>query len=57
MNSRFRQPCLSLILPVALGLLSISVQAEIYKWVDADGKTHYSQTPPPPEIQSRDIGE
>ena len=29
-------------------LLSVlgSAQAEIYKWVDADGKTHFSDTPP-----------
>ena len=26
---------------------SISAQAKIYKWVDAQGNTHYSQQPPP----------
>ncbi|HPE59174.1 MAG TPA: DUF4124 domain-containing protein [Thiolinea sp.] len=57
MNFQSRKYCLSLILPVVLGLLSVSAQAEIYKWIDAEGKTHYSQTPPPPEVQSRDIGE
>lgn len=37
-----------LILPfllLAVGLSS-TVQAEIYKWTDSDGKTHYSATPP-----------
>jgi len=27
--------------------LPIAVNAQIYKWVDASGQTHYSQTPPP----------
>lgn len=27
-------------------LLSFSVNAQIYKWVDENGQTHYSQTPP-----------
>jgi hypothetical protein len=31
-------------------LFSISslVQADVYKWIDQQGQTHYSQTPPPP---------
>lgn len=29
-----------------LGLVSVSVQAEIYRWVDADGKTVYGDNPP-----------
>ena len=28
-------------------------QAETYKWVDADGKVHYSDQPPPPERQEK----
>lgn len=28
-------------------MISISVQAQVYKWVDADGKVTYSDTPPP----------
>lgn len=27
-------------------LVSVSVQAQIYKWVDENGQTHYSQQPP-----------
>ena len=29
-----------------LGLANVSVQAEIYRWVDADGKTVYGDNPP-----------
>jgi len=37
-----------LILPLLLLAVGFSstVQAEIYKWTDSDGKTHYSATPP-----------
>jgi Domain of unknown function (DUF4124) len=34
-------------LAVALVLFSLSANADIYKWVDANGKIHYSNTPPP----------
>lgn len=33
-------------------VLAIPVQAEIYKWVDANGKIHYSDHPPPPSARS-----
>ena len=32
---------------IALMSVSISASADIYKWVDANGKVHYSNTPPP----------
>ena len=32
---------------IALLAMSLSVSADIYKWVDANGKVHYSNTPPP----------
>ena len=36
------------LLVLSLLLASHSVaNAEVYKWVDADGKTHYSDSPPP----------
>lgn len=38
----FKQVCLALLTV----LLSFSVNAEIFKWVDENGQTHYSQTPP-----------
>jgi len=30
-------------------------QAKMYKWVDADGNTHYTQTPPPEGISKEDL--
>jgi len=38
----FKQVCLALFTV----MLSFSVSAEIFKWVDENGQTHYSQTPP-----------
>jgi Domain of unknown function (DUF4124) len=40
MKNRFLFAC-------ALLALSFSVSADIYKWVDSNGKVHYSNTPPP----------
>ena len=38
-------------------LLAISPQlhAKLYKWIDADGNTHYTQQPPPDGITVEDI--
>lgn len=48
----------TILTPVAL-LVSIffiqNVSAEMYKWTDKDGKTQYTQTPPPANIKSKDI--
>lgn len=38
----FKQVCLALL---SL-LISFSASAEIFKWVDENGQTHYSQSPP-----------
>ena len=35
--------------------LTTTAQAEIYKWTDADGNTHYSQAPPSDQ-KAEDIG-
>lgn len=35
----------ALVLPLCL-LLPLSAAAEVYRWEDADGVVHYSQTPP-----------
>jgi Domain of unknown function (DUF4124) len=35
------------LLATVLITCSLTVAAEIYKWVDAEGKVHYSNTPPP----------
>jgi len=41
-----------------LGLsLAVSVQAEIYKWTDDNGKTHYTATPPPDPEKGKNIKE
>jgi glutaredoxin len=41
-------------------LLASAVAAQAYRWVDKDGKVHYSQTPPQPtdaaKVQKRSVG-
>jgi glutaredoxin len=49
------------ILAAAAALLfATAVAAQAYRWVDKDGKVHYTQTPPPPSqatnIQKRSAG-
>lgn len=34
---------------IALGTLATSADAAVYKWVDPQGRVHYSDRPPPPE--------
>jgi glutaredoxin len=34
-------------------LFATSAAAQAYRWVDQDGKVHYSQTPPPPSQAAR----
>ena len=36
-------------------LLAGNVSAAMYKWVDEDGNTHYTQSPPPGDIQAETI--
>lgn len=36
---------------LAVLALALPAWAELYKWVDANGKVHYSDQPPPPEIK------
>lgn len=33
-------------------LASLLAHAELYRWVDAEGKVHYSDTPPTPSVKS-----
>jgi len=40
---------------ILLGLLSFNAQGKIYKWVDENGTTHYTQQPPPAGVQSKTI--
>jgi hypothetical protein len=46
-----------LVILLLTGLLagSQTIQARIYKWVDANGVTQYTQTPPPGDIQAEEI--
>ena len=37
---------------ILLGSLSASALAQAYRWVDKDGRVHYSGTPPPPATAS-----
>ena len=39
---------------ITLALISFNVHAELNKWVDADGKVHYSDTPPP-EVAAKSV--
>jgi len=40
---------------VVTGVLAFNVQATVYKWVDKDGVTHYSQSPPPAGTEGKTI--
>ncbi|HWH46197.1 MAG TPA: glutaredoxin family protein [Burkholderiales bacterium] len=42
------RPSMFLIVLISLAALA---QAETYKWVDAEGKVHYSDQPPPPDAR------
>lgn len=35
-----------------LAVLCGGAAAQMYRWVDKDGRTHYTQTPPPPDAKS-----
>ena len=39
------------LLPACLLLLSFSTYGALHKWVDADGKVHYSDEPPPANVK------
>lgn len=40
---------------LALLVFAANAPAAMYKWVDKDGNIHYTQTPPPPDIQAETI--
>jgi Skp family chaperone for outer membrane proteins len=46
---------LSIVLLSCVMSFSLSVNAEMYKWIDAEGNTHYTQSPPPDGIESATI--
>jgi hypothetical protein len=39
-----------LVLTGLILLLSVTANAQVYKWIDEHGKTQYTDRPPPPEI-------
>ncbi|WP_293006367.1 DUF4124 domain-containing protein [Nitrosomonas sp.] len=41
------------VLTVIALLFSTSVSAQIYKWVDETGKIHYTDQPPPPDVNTQ----
>src|SRR4051812_21480353 len=44
---------------IAAAVLCGGASAQMYRWVDKDGRTHYTQTPPPPdarEAQKKSLG-
>lgn len=42
-------------LPVCLLLFSFSAHGALTKWVDADGKVHYSDEPPPANVKAKTL--
>ena len=42
-------------LPICLLLLSFSAYGALSKWVDADGKVHYSDEPPPVNVKAKKL--
>lgn len=48
---RVRQLASIIIIISSLSYSMMSI-AQVYKWTDADGTTHYTQTPPPKDIEA-----
>ncbi|HXS52459.1 MAG TPA: DUF4124 domain-containing protein [Usitatibacter sp.] len=44
-----------IILAALAALYAIPAAAAIYKWVDKDGTTHYTETPPPQGTDAREL--
>ena len=42
-------------LPVLFLLLSVSAYGALNKWVDAEGNVHYSDEPPPPNVNAHTL--
>lgn len=48
----------AIFMPILLASLvgwASSASAEMYKWTDSNGKTHYSATPPPADVKAKNI--
>src|SRR5262249_26009647 len=44
---------IALLAGIAAAFVCAGAFAQMYRWVDKDGRTHYTQTPPPPD--ARDV--
>lgn len=45
-----------IILPIVLSISGITgLEAEVYRWVDENGVTIYSQTPPPGQVEAETV--
>jgi|GEM_PF-859875 len=40
---------------LASAMVTTTAAAEMYKWTDKNGETHYTQTPPPPDAKGENI--
>jgi len=54
-RSRYLPTGLSLIVALSVLLIASTSEAKIYKWVDGDGVTQYTQHPPPREFATEEI--
>ncbi len=52
---RYSPPGLAMMVALSVLLISPVGEAKIYKWVDADGVTQYTQHPPPEEFVTEEI--
>ncbi|WP_020559050.1 DUF4124 domain-containing protein [Thiofilum flexile] len=50
------KPVIISLVALLLSHLAVNAHAEAYKWTDEQGKTHYSQTPPP-NAKAKNMGE
>ena len=49
----------ALSLGLAMALVAASALGQAYRWIDKDGRVHYTQTPPPPDakdVQRKKLG-
>lgn len=40
---------------LSLGIAALAANAQVYKWVDEKGRTHYSETPPPDSKSAKKV--
>ncbi|MGA8862292.1 MAG: DUF4124 domain-containing protein [Gallionella sp.] len=47
---------MSKVLLILLMIASANAVAEVNKWIDDQGRVHYSDQPPPPDVQAKTLG-